>query len=346
MNMRAISFAVSAAALAGAITASAQVVVRGTESSDKSTTSAEVNINTRDRDIVPLIKESKDTKVDATTERTESVTRARLNDGSYFDWQRSTTVTKELSPDNTVSSTDVVEKDRQGQDRVSRHTDETVRKSATGQTDQTKVYTRNSSGQLVLDRVVDATTIKEGKGALNTTRIERTADINGNLALQKQVEETIVDRGPNEKVITSKTKTVDHLGGQLAVTAEETTSITTQGGTRQVESVVRTPGRAGWVVSGFTTTTEVKAPDGSVSRETIEQGRSGYSSKIDNELSETIVPQRKIVEHEIRKPDGTTVLQLFSGLCVRFRATFPSPCCSRLSSFRLAPLVINYWAAD
>ena len=309
MNMRAISFAVSAAALAGAITASAQVVIRGTESPDKSTTSSEVNISTRDRDIVPLIKETKDTKVDATTERTESVTRARLNDGSYFDWQRSTTVTKALSPNSTVSATDVVEKDRQGQARVSRHTDETAAKSATGTTDQTKEYTRNSSGQLVLDRVVEATTVKEGSGAASTTRIERTADINGNLTLQKQVEEVAVDRGPNEKVVTAKTKTVDHLSGQLAVTAEETTSITTQGGTKQVESVVRTPSRNGWEVSGRTTTTEVRAPDGSVSRETIEQGRSLFSTKTDNLMLEPLEPQRKIVEHEAHKPDGTTVLQ-------------------------------------
>jgi len=309
MNMRAISFAFSAAALAGAITASAQVVIRGTESPDKSATSADVSIGTLDRDSVPLIRETKDTKVDATTERSESVTRARHNDGSYFDWKRSTTVTKELSPNNTVSSTDVVEKDRQGQDRVSGRTDEIVNKSATGETDQTKVYTRNSSGQLVLDHVVEATTVKAGNGAANTTRIEKTADINGNLTLLKQVDEVAVDRGPNGKVITAKTKTVDHLGGQLAVTSEETTSISTQGGTRRVESVVRTPGPSGWAVSGRTTTTEVKAPDGSVSRETIEQSRSGYASKTDNDLSETVVPQRKIVDREVRKPDGTTVLQ-------------------------------------
>lgn len=309
MNIRAISFAVSAAALAGAITASTQVVVRGTESSDKSTTSAEVSISTRDRDIVPFIQETKDTKVDATTERTESVTRARLNDGSYFDWQQSTTTRKELSPGNIVSSTDVVDKDRQGQGRVSRHTDETVRKSATGETDQTKVYTRNSSGQLVLNGVVDATTVKEGNGAVSTTRVEKTTDINGNLMVQKQVDEVAIDRGPNEKVITAKTKTVDHLSGQLAVTAEQTTSITTQGGTRQIESEVRTPGRNGWEVSARTTTTEVKAPDGSVSRETIEQGRSLFSSKTDNAMMEPLVPQRKIVEHEVHKPDGTIVLQ-------------------------------------
>ena len=308
MNVRAITFAFGAAALAASITTSAQVVIRGTESSNKSATHSEVNISTSDRDIVPLIKESKETKVDATTQRTESVTRARLNDGSYFEWQRATTIKKELSPGKTVSSTDVVEKDRQGADRVSRHTDETSSKSATGETDQSKVYTRNSSGQLVLDRVVDATTVKGNDGAANTIRTEKTADVNGNLTLKKQVEEVAVDHGENEKVITAKTKEVDHLSGQLAVTAEETTSITTQGGTKQIESVVRTSGRTGWAVSGRTTTRETRTPDGSISRETIEQGRSAYSSKTGDDM-DPIVPQHKIVEHEAHKPDGTTVLQ-------------------------------------
>src|ERR1043166_8185436 len=232
MNMRAISLGISAVGLAGAITASAQVVVRGNESPDKSATSSEVIISTPDRDIGPFIEETKSTKVNTTTERTESVTRARQNDGSYFDWMRSTTTQKEVSPNSIVSTTDVVEKDRQGQDHVARHTDETISKSATGASTQTKVYTPNSSGNLVLNRVVEWTSVKEGNGAVNTTSSERVADINGNLILQKQVEEVVVDRGPNEKVVTTKTKTVDHLSGQVAVTSEKTTSITTQGGTK------------------------------------------------------------------------------------------------------------------
>lgn len=311
MNMRTITFisAVGAVAFAAAITTSAQVIIRGTESSDKSATSSAVTISTSDREVVPLIKETKETTVDAHTQRSESVSRARLNDGSYFEWQRSTTVKKDLSPNSAVSSTDVVEKDRQGQDRVSRHKDETVNKSATGETTQSKLYTRNSKGTLVLDRVVDANTVKGSDGAENTTRVEKTADVNGNLTLKKQVEEVAIDRGPNEKVVTARTKTVDHLSGELAVTAEETSSITTQGGTKQTESVVRTPGRIGWEEKSRSTTTETTAPDGSVRRETIEQARSIYSEKSGNQLMEPLVPQRKIVEQEVRKPDGTTVLQ-------------------------------------
>src|SRR5438477_2315443 len=164
MNTRAVVFGVSSVALTVAVTTFAQVIIRGTESADNSTTHSEVNITTSDRNIVPLIKESKETKVDPTTQRTESVTRARLNDGSYFEWQRSTATRKELSPDKSVSTVDVVEKDRQGQSRLSWHTDETVSKSPSGENAETKVFTRNSSGQLVLDRVVDANTVKGSDG--------------------------------------------------------------------------------------------------------------------------------------------------------------------------------------
>jgi hypothetical protein len=308
MNMRAIAVICSTAAFAVAISGSAQVILRGTQSPDKSNSTSQADIFTSDREIVPLTKDTKDTKTDATTERTESITRERLGDGSYFDWQHTTTVKKELAPGKTASSTDVVEQDRQGQNNVARHTDETVIKSAAGETDQTKAYTRNSSGQLVLDHVVDATTVNGSGGIANTTRVEKTADVNGNLSLKKEVDEVAVDHGPNGKVVTATTKTVDHLSGELKVAAEETTSTIMQGGTKQIESVVRAPGENGWQVSGRATTTEKTAPDGSVSRETIEQGPSVYSSKTGGDAG-AMVPQRKIEEHEVRRPDGTTVVQ-------------------------------------
>ena len=245
MNMRPITLAVGITILAATVSSFGQVIIRGTQSSDQSSgnsaSSSAVTIDTGDRNVVPLIKETKDTKVDATTQRTESVTRARLDDGSYFEWQRSTTVKKDVAPGQSVSSTDVVEKDRQGQSRVSQHADTTVSKSASGETDQTKVYKRDSGGQLVLDHVVVANTVNGTGGAANTTSVEKTADVNGNLSLLKQVDSVAADHGPNEKVITAETKAVDHLSGQLAVTAQETTSITTQGGVKQTDSVVRTP---------------------------------------------------------------------------------------------------------
>src|SRR5260221_8635254 len=107
MNIRAISLACSAVALASAVSGSAQVIIHGTESADKSDTSAKVNITTSDRVMVPLTQDTKETKVGATTQRTESITRVRLGDGTYFDWQHSTTVKKELALGASASSTDV-----------------------------------------------------------------------------------------------------------------------------------------------------------------------------------------------------------------------------------------------
>ncbi len=99
MNMRPITLAVGITILAATVSSFGQVIIRGTQSSDQSSgnsaSSSAVTIDTGDRNVVPLIKETKDTKVDATTQRTESVTRARLDDGSYFEWQRSTTVKKD-----------------------------------------------------------------------------------------------------------------------------------------------------------------------------------------------------------------------------------------------------------
>jgi hypothetical protein len=309
MKIRTITFAVSAIAVATAMTTSAQVIIRGTESSDKSTTSSEATISAPDRSIITINKDTKNTKVDANTERTDSVTRAVLPDGNSFESHRSTTTKQELSPNNTVSSTDVLIKDPQGQYRVSQHTDVTVNRSATGETGQTKVYTRNRSEQLVLDHVVDANTVKVGDGVANTTRVEKTADVNGNLTFKQQVEEVAVNRSPNEKVVTAKTRTVDHLTGELAVTAEETSSITTQGNTKQTESIVRAPGRTGLEEKSRSTTTETTAPDGSVTRETVEHGRTLYSISTGNQMLESLVPQRKVVEQEVRKPDGTTVMK-------------------------------------
>ncbi len=105
MKTRVLGPALGSIAVAVAATTFGQVVIRGADSTDGSATHSEVTINTPDRNIVPLIKESKDTKVDSTTQRTESVTRARLNDGSYFEWQREyLDEERSFSPDKSVSS--------------------------------------------------------------------------------------------------------------------------------------------------------------------------------------------------------------------------------------------------
>ena len=165
-------------------------------------------------------------------------------------------------------------------------------------TSESKVYTRNSSGQLVLDRVVDANTVTNADGRANTVRVEKAADVSGNTVVDKQIEETTVEKGPKEKVTTALTRSVDHRTGRLDVTEEATTTVRTDGGVKEIDTVVRIPGRTGWEMSGRKTTTEKTAPDGSVTREIVEQGRSLYSVHTGDQLMEPLVPQRKIVEQE------------------------------------------------
>jgi hypothetical protein len=290
-----------------------QVIIRGTEISNpatsNSTSTSAVNINTGDRNIVPLINQSSDTKVNATTEQSESVTRSRLSDGSYYDWRNRTTVTKEIAPGQSASSSTLVETDREGGSHVTQQTDTTVSKTASGDREQANVYRRNSSGELVLDHVADVNTVNKGHGVADTTSDERAVDVNGNLIQLQQVNSTSVNQGPNEQVTTADTKTVDHMTGQAAVSAQESASVATQGNTKQSDTVTRAPGQYGWEATSRTTTTETKAPDGTVVRETTVNALPAYSTKTGNESLEPMTPQTKIVEHEVHKPDGTVVQQ-------------------------------------
>jgi hypothetical protein len=308
MKVRIMMLALSSL-IAAAATARAQVVIRGTESSDQSASTSRITIITPDREVVPLVKETRKTQDNTGEQRSESLTRVRLSDGSYFDWQRSTTVTKEVAPGVTQVLRDVVEKDRQGGDRVAQRSVETVTRTDQGEKSQEKVYTPNSSGQLILDRAVDATTIQEPGGKARTTRVEQVADVNGNLVPERRIEVVTTKAGANETVSTATTRTVNHLTGQLDTTVESTTSTRTDGATKRIETVVRQPGRTGWEVTGRTTTTEKTAPNGSVSRETVESGRSLYSTYTGDQLMEPLVPQRKIVERETRQPNGVIVIQ-------------------------------------
>ncbi|HUI07523.1 MAG TPA: hypothetical protein VL486_11030 [Verrucomicrobiae bacterium] len=309
MKVRVMIVAVSCVVVFAAAASRAQVIIRGTESSDQSTSSSRVNIITSDRQVVPLIKETRKAETADGAQRTESITRLRLNDGDYFDWRQNTTVKKEVAPGITEISNDVVQRDRQGGEQTTERSLETVVKTDSGEKSQTKVYTPNSSGGLVLDHVVDATTVRGADGEAETTRNEQVADVNGNLVLKKQADEVTTEVGPNETVTTTKMRSANHLTGQLAVTEESTTSTRTDGATKQIETVVRKPGRTGWEVTGRTTTTETAAPDGSVNRETVESGRSLYSTYTGNQMLEPLVPERKVIERETRQPDGTVVVQ-------------------------------------
>ena len=175
------------AACAIAATARSQVTITEQQSADKSASRETVTVRTMDRSYVPLVIETKDTKVDAQTTRSESVTRARLNDGSYFDWQRSTTVTRQVDPNRTEAVTDIVETDRQGATRTTRQVAENVAKTSTGEQANTSVRRRDSSGNLVLEGETVSTTTKQPDGSLSVVRVEKHADVGGTLRPERQI---------------------------------------------------------------------------------------------------------------------------------------------------------------
>jgi hypothetical protein len=285
----------------------AQVSITGQESVDKAVTGEQVIISTMDRSYMPVTIETKETKVDPTTTRTESVMRARLNDGSYFDFRNTTATTQQPNSNTTQSVINIVENDRQGGERTTRRVTEETTKTASGERSETSSYRRNSSGKLVLDSEVVSTTTKSPDGTLSTVSVEKRADVGGTLQPEKRIEQTITERGPNEKQVVSKIMTVNHMDGGFGVSSRETATIRTDGNTTSTETTIQKPSGASWQDTGKVVTKEIRDPDGSVRRETIEEGLSLYAQKVQRDVG-PLVPQRKIVESEVRKPDGTIMI--------------------------------------
>ena len=301
-------FLVAACTFAIAATARAQVTVTEQQSADKTVTSEKVEVSTMDRRYIPVTIETKQTKVDATTTRSESVMRARLNDGSYFDFRTTTATTKQTNPNTTQTVIDIVDADRQGGQRTTRRVTEETTKTATSEQSQTSAYRRDSSGNLVLDSEFVSTTKKNADGSLSTLSVEKRADVGGTLRRERQIEQTITERGANEKQVVSKIMTVNHLNGSLGISSRETATIRTDGNTTRTEALIQKPSGAGWQDVGRVMTTETRGSDGTVQRETTEEGRAQYAQKTQTGVK-PLVPQRKIVEREVRKPDGTVVMQ-------------------------------------
>lgn len=291
-----------------ATNARAQLAAVEQESPDKSRTRTEIVRTTMDRTDVPLTINTKETQVDAGTKRYENTTRVRLSDGSYAPLQRSTTVERQVSPTVTTLSSDVQMQDRQGGVRQTRKVDETITKTDSGEKSKTEVYQRDASGQLVLQSQTTTAATQNPDGTVSKVSLENTADINGKLTPKEQVEEVVVKNGSGTESITRNIQSIDHLTGNFTVTAKESETVRLDGNTKRIETVVQKPGRSGWEVYQKTTTTESRASDGSKQRETVEQERSLFTTRTGDSM-EPLVPKRKIVESELRNPNGTTIMQ-------------------------------------
>ena len=296
-----LTFAVCSAALA-------QVSVTERSTANPTSTVARIAIDTWDRSIVPLIQERRETKVDPATTRTDSVAKARGVDGTYFDWQRESTVTRRTAPNMTTTATDVTETDRQGATRATRHIDETVTTQGANESARKDEYRRNASGQMVLDRQVTVNATRNSDGSVRSVRVEKAAGVSGNLVPEREIDETIVTRGPGERQIDRTIKTVSHIDGQWAVTGRESSTVRTESKSERTETVSEIRTTDGWKTVGQSTTAETRAADGTVQREIIERGVPLYE-KFTSFPTEPLAPKRRIVESEVRRPDGSTMIR-------------------------------------
>ncbi len=291
----------------GASWVGAQVSSTGQQSPDKSAKTQQIAISTMDRSSVPLLIESRETKPDAATTRTESVAKGRLNDGSYFSWRNMVTTERMLDPQHTEITQDLQENDRQGGTRTTAQIKQEIETTPTGEISSESRYRRTSSGTMALDHLTSIMTRDGGDGATLTTRMEQTADVNGNLRPVEQARETTVSLSPTDNRITSQISRPDHLDGQFKVVEQDVTTVQKTADATRTEKVMQSLTAEGWRDTGKIVTTETRAPDGSMTRETIQEGIGLYADKSTSAINDTPRTARKIVEHEVQQPDGTFV---------------------------------------
>jgi hypothetical protein len=285
-------------------------IIKGGESTAPEGERSQIILGTRDRTVVPATTETRETKTETGT-RSETITRLRDAGGDYFEWQRATDVVREVSPGKFERTTEVIERDRQGGERERKLIQQSTDKTETGERSSTLEYRRDSSGNLVRSREEAATITKNLDGTVSIARTESDYDINGRPVAQRQIEGvTTTSTDGKTQTTTSTTRSVDHLhGGNVGVTARETVVVQTEGNTTRSETVTQRPVGASWENTGRTVTTETRANDGTIQRETLVEGRSLYARQGGRAEYGDLVPQSKIVERQVRQSDGTTVIQ-------------------------------------
>ena len=302
-------FAIVLSAVIGAgWTVSGQVSLHKQELDDQGSSAAEIRVETLDRDFVPLKLETKQLKVSDTETRTETVTQTRLASGQYFPSARSTTISQQVAPGETQSRTEVINTDRQGGTRLTRTVSETVKETENGMQKQIIESLPNQKREFVPARQTTEISQKRPDGSVQTQREVRELTVNGEMALQKKVEEKVIPKNPNESVTQTITFSVNHMNGQLTETARETTVRRTQGNMVESERVISQPRGTAWDVRMKVLTTEQKAADGSTQREVIKYERPTHAA-FSATSTEPLKPKLKIVEHTVAGPGGTSVLQ-------------------------------------
>lgn len=299
-----------AASLAVASVAGAQVtIIRGGEQSQPAGEKSAVTIQTGDRTITPATVDSKEAKT-ATGKQKETVTKLRDADGKYFEWQRASEVVRETAPGQTERTREVIETDRQGGTRAKSVVKETTSKTGAGEEASVAEYRRDASGQLVLSRDVSSTTTKSSDGSSTQSQVASDYDINGKRIVSRQTDSVTTTSLDGRTQTSSTTKSINHLNGNIGSTERAVATARTDGNTTRTETVTQKPDGSSWINDSRTVTVETKAGDGTVQREIITEGRSQFSKQGGSRMETGgLVPQTKIVEHEVRQPNGNLVIQ-------------------------------------
>lgn len=239
-----------------------QVTTSQQTSDDKSATHVEVTLSTMDRTVVPLVTDAKQTKVDADTTRQASVTQVRSSDGSYKELSRSSSVMRKTGANTTETSTEIVERDREGQAHTTRKIAETTTKTSTGEQSRAVEYRRDSSGNMVLAGQTTRQSTKNAEGSVSIVRVAQSAGPSGGFSTLWRTEETVTPHGDNQQTIT-RTTTAPGVNGAFSTVSQETETVTTQGNTTRRETVVTEPGHGGAIPTSKIVQVETRGADGS-----------------------------------------------------------------------------------
>lgn len=254
---------------------------------------------------IPLTMETRITTNANGVVSAQSIERVQLKDGQYADWLKSTSVTRATKPGCAETTETIVRASTQDRPAETIQRSISREKTAAGETVRINEITRNIFGKDAGQRIIEETSQRESDGVTTVRVVEQAPNRYGQFAVQREEQRCIRELNPSRTVIENRIHTYDGIRGQFDLTGIQTTEIRRQGDAIYTETTLRrTAGDQDRVV-GRVLTTETKAYDGTVRRESVEYGQ-GLYDKMTYMTTSDLKPQRKIVERTSQNPDGTT----------------------------------------
>jgi len=225
--------------------------------------------------------------------------------GRAVQWRQTTEVSTPVKEGVTEINREVKERNARGELQTAARQAITVEQTPTGQVTKTAEYLRNAADKLQPSRQSTVTEQKAADGTIQSTRVDKVPNINGEWQTQREERSTTRVVNPNETVTENRIQTFDRVAGAFGLTAIETTKVRTAGDLTVTETVVVRPTSGGGDVTGKTVTTATKAADGTVQSETVEYGLPLGTAVRPLAQQQELRPRQKVVEKLVANPDGT-----------------------------------------